>query len=113
MLVTCPGSVASLWQQCGRAGRREQCSLSIYVAFDGPLDQYFMQHPRSLFERSIECVQIDASNCKIMQQHLVCAAYEAPLHTEDEQVFGEKIVDVVGSLIGSGKTSDFSCRCQQ
>lgn len=48
------GSVASLWQQAGRAGRREQHSLSIYVAFDGPLDQHFMRHPNELFARPIE-----------------------------------------------------------
>lgn len=40
------GSIASLWQQAGRAGRRGQHSLAIYVAFDGPLDQYFMMHPQ-------------------------------------------------------------------
>ena len=49
-----PGNVASLWQQAGRAGRREQQALSILVAFDGPLDQYFMRHPKRLFERPLE-----------------------------------------------------------
>ena len=52
------GSVSSLWQQAGRAGRREQASLSIYIAFDGPLDQYFMHNPRALFDRSIEKAQV-------------------------------------------------------
>eukprot|EP00798_Chlamydomonas_sp_ICE-L_P008044 gene8044-1278_t len=49
-----PGSIASLRQQAGRAGRREQPSLSLYVAFDGPLDQYFMSHPKELFALSTE-----------------------------------------------------------
>ena len=53
-----PGSVASLWQQAGRAGRREQSSLSLVVAFDGPLDQHFVRHPQELFERPIEAVQV-------------------------------------------------------
>lgn len=53
-----PGSVSSLWQQSGRAGRREQRSMSIYVAFDGPLDQYFMRHPDQLFSRAIESAQV-------------------------------------------------------
>lgn len=57
MCVTA-GSVASLWQQAGRAGRREQPSTSIYIAFDGPLDQYFMKHPDKLFGRAIECAQV-------------------------------------------------------
>jgi len=53
-----PGSVASLWQQAGRAGRRSQHSLSVYVGFDGPLDQHFMRQPQDLFARPIECVQV-------------------------------------------------------
>lgn len=53
-----PGSVSSLWQQAGRAGRREQRSLSVCVAFDGPLDQHFMKHPEELFSRLIEAVQV-------------------------------------------------------
>lgn len=52
------GSVASLWQQSGRAGRRKQGAMSVYVAFDGPLDQYFMADPNRLFQRSIESAQV-------------------------------------------------------
>ena len=52
------GSVASLWQQAGRAGRREQPSVSIYIGFDGPLDQFFMHQPENLFSRSIETAQV-------------------------------------------------------
>lgn len=50
--------MASLWQQAGRAGRREQASTSIYIAFDGPLDQYYFQHPDQLFGRPIEQSQV-------------------------------------------------------
>lgn len=50
--------MASLWQQAGRAGRREQPSTSIYIAFDGPLDQFFMKQPDKLFGRAIECAQV-------------------------------------------------------
>ena len=52
------GSVASMWQQAGRAGRREQPSVSIYVGFDGPLDQFFMHQPETLFKRPIEKAQV-------------------------------------------------------
>jgi ATP-dependent helicase YprA (DUF1998 family) len=45
-------------QQAGRAGRREQPSMAIYVAFDGPLDQHFMRKPEDLFERKIESAQV-------------------------------------------------------
>ena len=55
------GSVASLWQQAGRAGRREQPSTSIYIAFDGPLDQFFMKQPDKLFGRAIECAQVSCA----------------------------------------------------
>lgn len=74
-----PGAVASLWQQAGRAGRREQHALSVYVAFDGPLDQYFMHRPEKLFRASVESAVIDAENSQILSCHAACAAYELPL----------------------------------
>ena len=52
--------MASLWQQAGRAGRREQPSLSIYIGFDGPLDQFFMHQPENLFSRPIETAQVSS-----------------------------------------------------
>ncbi|URE28843.1 hypothetical protein MUK42_17433 [Musa troglodytarum] len=59
-----PGSVASLWQQAGRSGRRARPSLAVYVAFEGPLDQYFMKFPQKLFGSPIEHCQVDANNQK-------------------------------------------------
>jgi DEAD/DEAH box helicase domain-containing protein len=56
----------SLWQQAGRGGRRDRPSLAIYVAFGGPLDQYFMKNPRKLFERPIECCHIDSQNKQVL-----------------------------------------------
>nr|XP_048319856.1 uncharacterized ATP-dependent helicase YprA isoform X5 [Ziziphus jujuba var. spinosa] len=66
-----PGSIASLWQQAGRAGRRETPSLAVYVAFDGPLDQHFMKFPRKLFGSPIECCHIDAQNKQKLPSHSV------------------------------------------
>lgn len=57
-----PGTVASLWQQAGRSGRRGQPSLAVYIAFDGPLDQYFMKQPSRLFQRPIEVGQCRMSS---------------------------------------------------
>jgi hypothetical protein len=54
-----------LWQQAGRGGRRDRPSLAIYVAFGGPLDQYFMKNPRKLFDSSIECCHIDSQNKQV------------------------------------------------
>uniref|UniRef100_A0A7I4DT40 Uncharacterized protein n=1 Tax=Physcomitrium patens TaxID=3218 RepID=A0A7I4DT40_PHYPA len=82
-----PGSVASLWQQSGRAGRREKASLSVYVAFSGPLDQHFMKAPQKLFNEPIENAQVDASNRQVLEQHLMCAAVEYPIHIEHDKIF--------------------------
>lgn len=94
-----PGTVASLWQQAGRAGRRGQQSLAIYVAFDGPLDQYFFRSPEALFGRPIEGCFLDAANPKVLELHACCAAQELPLHAEsDQEFFGARLPAVVRSL---------------
>ena len=86
-----PGSTHSLWQQAGRAGRRNQRSLSIYVGWEGPLDQYFMRHPDKLFGRSIEEAKINLANFQIVESHMKCASYELPLAAErDRAIFCEK-----------------------
>ncbi|XP_050917729.1 uncharacterized protein LOC127133971 isoform X2 [Lathyrus oleraceus] len=98
-----PGSIASLWQQAGRGGRRDRPSLAIYVAFGGPLDQYFMKNPRKLFERPIECCHIDTQNKQVLEQHLVCAAHEHPLSVQyDEEYFGACLESVLNSLKDRG-----------
>lgn len=88
ILVGFPGTIASLWQQAGRAGRGTRHALSVLIALDNPLDQYYMRHPGDLFGRPHEHALIDPSNPCILQQHLPCAAHELPLSTgpgeEDE-----------------------------
>jgi DEAD/DEAH box helicase domain-containing protein len=79
LLVGYPGTIASLWQQAGRAGRGRRRALSVLLALDNPLDQYFMRHPRDLFGRPHEHALIDPSNPYILEQHLPCAAHEFPL----------------------------------
>ncbi|KAF5838688.1 hypothetical protein DUNSADRAFT_2383 [Dunaliella salina] len=74
-----PGSIASLRQQAGRAGRRGCPSLSILISFDSPLDQHFMRHPGELFGKPIESAQVDTRNPRVLASHLVCAAAEMPL----------------------------------
>ncbi|GJP39287.1 hypothetical protein CLOM_g23675 [Closterium sp. NIES-68] len=97
------GSTASLWQQAGRAGRREKASLSIYVAFDGPLDQYFMAVPSRLFARPIERCQLDCANPLVMRQQLQCAAAELPLlESVDERFFGPSLVGRIAELAREG-----------
>ncbi|KAG0545730.1 hypothetical protein BDA96_02G387400 [Sorghum bicolor] len=98
-----PGSIASLWQQAGRSGRRAKQSLAIYVAFEGPLDQYFMKFPHKLFGRPIEHCQVDSHNLKVLGQHLACAAYEHPLCLQyDECYFGSTLDRVMTTLKDKG-----------
>ncbi|GAX82210.1 hypothetical protein CEUSTIGMA_g9638.t1 [Chlamydomonas eustigma] len=104
------GTIASMRQQAGRAGRREQPSMAIYVAFDGPLDQHFMRQPEDLFERKIENAQLDASNEAILHQHLACAASELPLNIDaeafDAQLYGiQLLASAVNALQNQGLLS--------
>ncbi|MFQ5343421.1 MAG: DEAD/DEAH box helicase [Anaerolineae bacterium] len=93
-----PGTIASTWQQAGRAGRGVRESLSILIGLNGPLDQYFMRHPDELFGRSHEHALIDPDNVYILEKHLPCAAYELPITTQDERLFGPGFVDAMINL---------------
>jgi DEAD/DEAH box helicase domain-containing protein len=91
VLVGYPGTIASLWQQSGRAGRGTRRALTALIALDDPLDQYFMRHPRDLFGRPHEHALIDPANPYILEQHLPCAAHEIPLGTGvSEQTLEER-----------------------
>ncbi|XP_019053936.1 PREDICTED: uncharacterized protein LOC104599902 isoform X3 [Nelumbo nucifera] len=98
-----PGSVASLWQQAGRSGRRGKESLAVYVAFEGPLDQYFMKFPQRLFGSPIESCHVDAHNQQVLEQHLLCAALEHPLSLlYDEKYFGSGLHGAIMALTEKG-----------
>lgn len=97
-----PGTIASTWQQAGRAGRRSKESLAVLVAQDDPLDQYYMKFPRAFFGKSHEKAIINPKNPVIFLGHLKCSAYEIPLVKEDEIFFGEKIFEAIKSLVAEG-----------
>ena len=80
-----PGTIASTWQQAGRAGRRGSVSLLIVVASSNPLDQYIITHPEYFFRQSPEQALINPNNLYILLNHLKCAAYELPF--EDGELF--------------------------
>lgn len=84
ILAGYPGSIASAWQQSGRAGRRNKTSLTIMVASSAPLDQYLMEKPAFFFGKNPETAYVDRENLPIVMSHLKCAAFELPFR-EDEQ----------------------------
>ena len=84
ILAGYPGSVASTWQQAGRAGRRKGTSLTILVASSSPLDQYIIEHPEYFVEKNPETAQIDPDNLQILMSHLKCAAFELPFEEGEE-----------------------------
>ncbi len=79
-----PGSVASAWQQAGRAGRRHGESLIVMVANSTPIDQYIVRHPEYFFDRSPESARINPENLIILVDHLKCASYELPFKADEE-----------------------------
>ncbi|MEX2015843.1 MAG: DEAD/DEAH box helicase, partial [Candidatus Hydrogenedentales bacterium] len=72
------GSVASTWQQAGRAGRRNDVALVILVATSAPLDQYVINHPEYFFEQTPESATVDPNNLIIVASHMKCGAFELP-----------------------------------
>ncbi|MGB8644194.1 MAG: DEAD/DEAH box helicase [Anaerolineae bacterium] len=102
VLVGYPGTIASLWQQSGRAGRGTQDSLSILVGLDDPLNQFFMRHPEMLFAKPVEHALIYPDNPYILEKHLPCAAFELPLTNADEDLFGPGFVEAMIRLERAG-----------
>ncbi len=71
-----PGTIASTWQQLGRAGRGGGISLAVVVAGDSPIDQFIINNPEYFLGRSPEAARIDPANLLIAVEHLKCACYE-------------------------------------
>jgi DEAD/DEAH box helicase domain-containing protein len=92
-----PGSVASTWQQAGRAGRRQGESVVVLVGSSTPLDQYVISHPEYFFGRSPESARINPDNLIILVDHIKCAAYELPF-TEGDRFGKAEIVEILEFL---------------
>lgn len=102
VVVAFPGTVSSLRQQWGRAGRRSE-GLALYVAGDDALDQYFCRNPEQLLDRPVERAILDPFSEQIHAQHLLCAAMEAPITPADmEYLGGAASQDAIDGLIASG-----------
>ncbi|HUH21405.1 MAG TPA: Zn-binding domain-containing protein, partial [Gaiellaceae bacterium] len=92
-----PGTVASLRQQWGRAGRRGH-GLAVLVASEDALDQYFMREPRALLGRRVEAAILDHENPRVLDGHVRAAAFEAPLDDRDLEVLGDAALERAAAL---------------
>jgi DEAD/DEAH box helicase domain-containing protein len=92
-----PGTVASLRQQWGRAGRRGH-GLAVLVASDDALDQYFMRRPETLLGRRVEAAILDHSNVRVLDGHVLAAAFEAPLDDADRATLGDAALERAAAL---------------
>lgn len=89
-----PGTIASTWQQMGRAGRRNDSSVAILVASSSALDQFLATHPDYFFGRAPEAALVDPNNLIILVSHIKCAAFELPF--ADDERFG---VETTGEIL--------------
>ena len=94
-----PGTIASMWQQAGRAGRGGDESVVVLVAGDDQLDQWLMAHPDEVFSRPPEPAVINPANPYVLNAHLACAAYERPLGHVDERWWPGLLDDGVRDLV--------------
>jgi DEAD/DEAH box helicase domain-containing protein len=102
IVVTFPGTVASLKQMWGRAGRRGH-GLAMYVAGDDALDQFFCRHPDDFLDRAVESAILDHESPEIYSSHLLCAAHEAPLCPEDAEFLGPRWEAHAELLLSAGQ----------
>jgi DEAD/DEAH box helicase domain-containing protein len=100
--VTFPGTVATLRQMWGRAGRRKP-GLAVYIAGPDGLDQYFCRHPLEFLERPVEAAILDHRSPEIAGQHMLAAAFEMPITVEDEQWFGEGLGQASEAMLSRGE----------
>jgi DEAD/DEAH box helicase domain-containing protein len=89
LVVTFPGTVASLRQMWGRAGRRGR-GLAVYLAGEDALDQFFCRHPDEFLDRPVEAAILDHESQQIYRRHLLCAAHEGPLSRADSEFLGPR-----------------------
>lgn len=99
LLAGWPGTLSSLWQQAGRAGRAGHPSLAVLIAADDPLDTYLVHHPERIFTDPIEASVLDPTNPHVLSPHLAAAAAELPLTTQDTQWFGPTMPALADALV--------------
>jgi len=94
-----PGTLASMRQQVGRAGRGTRRAAAVLVTGDDQLDQWYARHPRELLDRPAEAAVVNPANPFVARAQIACAAHEMPLAHDDDQWFGEALDDAVRELV--------------
>jgi DEAD/DEAH box helicase domain-containing protein len=98
-----PGTLASFWQQAGRAGRAGDSALVVFVAQDNPLDTYLVHNPSAMLDKPVEATVIDPTNPYVLAPQLACAAMELPLTEKCLAAFGGPVAKrVVEDLTADG-----------
>lgn len=82
-----PGSIASTWQQAGRAGRKAEAAVAVLIGSSSPLDQYLIAHPDYFFGNAPESAIVNPDNVAILANHVKCASFELPF--TDDETFGD------------------------
>ena len=94
-----PGTMISTWQQSGRAGRSNQKSLAILIAFENQLDQYFMNNPSFFFDKPHENAIIDLTNPILQEAHILCAAKELAIKEGEVSKYFEVNEEILDKLV--------------
>jgi DEAD/DEAH box helicase domain-containing protein len=94
-----PGTLASFWQQVGRAGRSGRRSAAVLLVGDDQLDRWYLLHPDEVITRAAERVVVNPNNPFVARAQIACAAHELPLTPNDEQVFGDQLDEIVTELV--------------
>jgi DEAD/DEAH box helicase domain-containing protein len=97
LLVGYPGTIASTWQQAGRAGRGDDPAIAMLIATANPLDQFLAHHPEYFFAHSPEQALVNPNHLLILLNHLRCAAFELPFQRGEG--FGELSIDKLGEYL--------------
>jgi DEAD/DEAH box helicase domain-containing protein len=92
-----PGTVSSLRQQWGRAGRRSP-GLAVLIASEDALDQYFMREPETLLARTVEAAILDHANPRVLDGHVLSAAFEGPIDAADAETLGPEALERAAAL---------------
>lgn len=96
-----PGTIASLWQQIGRAGRKHELAAAVLVGNSSPLNQYIITHPEFVLGQGAERALIDPDNMYILLSHLKCAAFELPFQA-GELFGGKDVAEYLSFLVDEG-----------